>query len=87
MLSSHNSSNLAANITALNNVTLFKAQADDETIENACNVLKTKVLVERCTRREGVSGKRWHDDMIRQGERRVAIAQKSKDRQELNETA
>ncbi len=87
MLNSHNSGNLAANITTLNDVTFFKAQADDESIENACNVLKTKVLVERCTGREGVAGKRWHDDMIRQGERRVAIAQKSKDRQKFDETA
>ncbi len=86
MFSSHNSSNLAANIATLNYVTLYKAQADDESIENACNILKTKVLIERCTGRECVAGKRRHDKMIWQVGRCVTIAHKSEDWQKLEET-
>jgi hypothetical protein len=61
MFSSHNSSYLTADVAALDYISVGKAQADHEFIEDASDIFNAKVSIVRRGRREGVAGEGRHN--------------------------
>jgi hypothetical protein len=86
MHSSHDSSDFTAYIATLNNISVSKAQADHELIEDAGEIFDAEVSIQGWRRRECVARHGRRNKMVWKGRGIVFFAHNRENLQELEET-